>query len=222
MESRRRRANERFRHLLATREAKAQSARDHAAVSRYTYAVGHSQGGNNNAYAQDNETTWLDWLAIDAQGHALREFTRKLIAVRKAFPVLYRSRFVVGNYNELLDVKDVTWLSPTGEEMTTGQWDDTNARCFGMLLDGRAQVSGIARRGEDATVLLIYNSHHGVVNFELPAVPEGLHWEGLVDTNQPNGQQADFPFGSTYAVTGRSLVAFGLAIAAGSRRLELQ
>ncbi len=116
----------------------------------------------------------------------------------------------------------MTWLSPTGQEMTTGQWDDTNARCFGMLLDGRAQVSGIARRGEDATVLLIYNSHHGVVNFELPAVPEGLHWEGLVDTNQPNGQQADFPFGSTYAVTGRSLVAFGLAIAAGSRKLELQ
>src|SRR6202012_265134 len=78
---------------------------------------GHSQGGNNNAYAQDNETTWLDWLAIGPQGQALRNFTRKLIAIRKAFPVLYRGRFVIGNYDEALDVKDVAWLSPAGEEM---------------------------------------------------------------------------------------------------------
>jgi glycogen operon protein len=181
---------------------------------------GHSQGGNNNAYAQDNETTWLYWLAIDNQGHALREFTRKLISWRKAFPILYRGRFVVGNYNEALDVNDVTWLSPTGEEMTQRQWDDANARCFGMLLDGRAQESGIQRRGEDATVLLVYNSHYDVVNFTLPAVPEGLHWEGLVDTNQPNAQQAEFPFGSVYAVTGRSLVALALAISAGPPRLR--
>ena len=75
---------------------------------------GHTQNGNNNAYAQDNETTWLDWLAIDRQGAALREFTRKLIDIRKAFPVLTRGRFVIGTYNEALDVKDVTWLAPTG------------------------------------------------------------------------------------------------------------
>jgi isoamylase len=179
---------------------------------------GHSQGGNNNAYAQDNETTWLDWLSIDSQGHALREFTRKLIAVRKAFPILYRGRFVVGNYDEALDVKDVTWLSPTGEEMTQAQWDDTNARCFGMLLDGRAQASGIAHRGGDATVLLVYNSHFDVVNFTLPSVPEALLWERLVDTNQPDAHQAVFPFGAVFAVTGRSLVAFGLTIAAAPRK----
>src|SRR6201999_4099908 len=85
---------------------------------------GHSQGGNNNAYAQDNETTWLDWLAIGKHGQMLRVFTRKLIAIRKSFPILYRGRFVVGTYNENLDVKDVTWLPPTGEEMTQAQWDD--------------------------------------------------------------------------------------------------
>ncbi len=182
---------------------------------------GHSQGGNNNAYAQDNETTWLDWLAIDSQGHALREFTRKLIAIRKAFPILYRSRFVVGNYNEPLDVKDVAWLSPTGEEMTQEQWDDANARCFGVLLDGRAQESGITRRGADATVLFLYNAHHDVVNFTLSAVPEGLHWQRLVDTNQPDAQGEDHAFGSAYAVTGRSLVAFGLSMAAESQKLRL-
>src|SRR6185295_4017920 len=72
---------------------------------------GHTQNGNNNAYAQDNETTWLDWMHIPANGRGLREFVRKLIATRKAFPILYRSRFLVGSHNEELDVKDVAWLS---------------------------------------------------------------------------------------------------------------
>jgi glycogen operon protein len=172
---------------------------------------GHSQHGTNNAYAQDNEITWLDWLSISSNGRNLREFTRKLIAMRKAFPILYRSRFVVGSHNEELDVDDVTWLSPAGAGMTAGQWQDSNARCFGMLLDGRAQESGIKRRGSDATLLLIYNAHYDVVNFTLPSVAQGQNWTGLIDTNQPDAQLPAFPFGHVYAVTGRSLVALGLA-----------
>jgi isoamylase len=171
---------------------------------------GHSQRGNNNAYAQDNETNWLDWFAIGHQGQGLREFTRKLIGIRKAFPILSRRRFVVGNYKDELNVKDVAWLAPAGEEMTQAQWEDGNARCFGMLLDGRAQESGIIRRGDDATVLLIYNAHFDVVNFTLPAVPEGLRWDCLVDTNQPEAQLASYRFGVTFVVTGRSLVGFRL------------
>ena len=182
---------------------------------------GHSQNGNNNAYAQDNKITWLNWLGIDARGRSLREFTRKLIVTRKAFPILYRGRFVVGTLNEELDVKDVTWRSPTGEEMATEQWEDGNARCFGMLLDGRAQESGVKRRGSDATLLLIYNAHHDVVNFTLPSVPEGRHWQGLIDTNRPDSQIAAFDFGDVYAVTGRSLLALGLATEdSATRRLR--
>jgi glycogen operon protein len=172
---------------------------------------GHSQKGSNNAYAQDNETTWLDWLGITSQGRSLREFTRKVIAMRKAFPILYRSRFVVGALNEELDVRDVAWLSPAGEDMTTEQWQDGNARCFGMLLDGRAQESGIRRRGSDATLLLVYNAYFDVVNFTLPNVPDGKDWLALIDTNQPEGHLASFPFDHIYAVTGRSMVVFGLS-----------
>ena len=173
---------------------------------------GHSQHGNNNAYAQDNEITWLDWLGISSQGRSLREFTRKLMATRKAFPILYRARFVVGAHNVELDVRDVAWLSPSGEEMTTEQWHDGNARCFGVLLDGRAQESGIKRRGSDATILLVYNAHFDVVNFKLPDVPDGKDWILLIDTNQPDEVQlASLPFGHDFAVTGRSLVAFGLS-----------
>src|SRR3954452_2516387 len=172
---------------------------------------GHSQNGTNNAYAQDNETTWLAWLGISANGRALREFARRVIAIRKAFPILFRSRFVVGAHNEELDVKDVTWLSPSGTELTIEQWHDENARCFGMLLDGRAQESGIRRRGSDATLLLIYNAHFDVVNFTLPQIPQGRNWEGLIDTNSPEASLGEFPFGHIYAVTGPSMVAFGLA-----------
>jgi isoamylase len=176
---------------------------------------GHSQGGNNNAYNQDNETTWLDWLAIGPQAQALREFTRKLIDIRKAFPILYRGRFVIGSYNEELDVKDVTWLTPDGQEMNDGHWQDIHARCLGMLLDGRAQESGIKRRGGDATILLLYNAHFDVVNFALPAVAEGKAWERLTDTNLPDEAPSTFSFGHLYAMTGRSFVALGLSMMPG-------
>ena len=146
---------------------------------------GHTQKGNNNAYAQDNEITWLDWRKITPEGRKLLAFTRKLIAIRRTYPILHRGRFLVGEYNEELDVKDVSWLSPTGEEMAQAQWQDTNAKCFGMLLDGRAQATGIRKRGHDATLLLVMNAHHDVVKFTLPEVPEGKHWFCIVDTNAP-------------------------------------
>ena len=68
--------------------------------------------------------TWLNWMGITANGRSLREFVPRA----KAFPILYRSRFLVGSHNEELDVKDITWLSPSGEEMTTAQWQDGNAQ----------------------------------------------------------------------------------------------
>ncbi len=173
---------------------------------------GHTQKGMNNAYAQDNEITWLDWAGINADGRALREFTRKLIAVRKAYPILHRGRFLVGEYNEELDVKDVTWLAPDGAEMGGDHWGDPRAKCFGMMLDGRAQPTGIRRRGSDATLLLVVNAHHDVVEFTLPEAPGGSRWVGLIDTNDPDRlEPPSFPFEHIYEVTGRSLLLFVLA-----------
>lgn len=172
---------------------------------------GHTQSGNNNAYAQDNETSWLDWTSQSSPGRELREFTRKLIAIRRAFPILNRTRFPLGTYNDELDVKDVTWLSPDGREMTAEQWQDDNARCFGMLLDGRAQRTGIKRRGSDTTILLAYNSYHDVVNLTLPDVSDGTQWLCIIDTNQPDQQPAAYPTGHVFELTGRSFVGFALS-----------
>ncbi|HSC82884.1 MAG TPA: glycogen debranching protein GlgX, partial [Pseudomonas sp.] len=136
---------------------------------------GRSQQGNNNVYCQDNELGWVDW-QLDDEGRSLLDFTRRLISLRRRYPILRRGRFLVGLYNEELGVKDVTWLSPCGNEMTEEQWHDGNARCMGMLMDGRAQPTGVRRSGADVTLLLIVNAHHDLVNFRLPAVPEGAAW----------------------------------------------
>ena len=181
---------------------------------------GHSQGGNNNAYAQDNETTWMEWPRISPQGRALREFVRRLIALRKAFPVLHRSRFLVGAYNEELDVKDVAWLAPSGQEMGIEQWHDPDSRCFGMLLDGRAQATGIKRRGSDATLLMIYNASHEDVGFVLPAVAEGRSWIGLLDTGAPEQETQEYAFEHSLAVTSRSFQMLVLSSAAAGTGLR--
>jgi isoamylase len=172
---------------------------------------GRTQNGNNNAYCQDNELNWIDWEGMSPAGKALVDVTRTLIALRKAYPILHRGRFLTGRYNEELDVKDVTWLAPTGEEMTEGQWMDGNAKCLGMVLDGRAQPTGIRRRGADATLLLVVNAHFDVVNFTLPAIPDGDSWRCLIDTNAPDRiEESSFGFGEAYEVTGRSLLVLAL------------
>jgi glycogen operon protein len=170
-----------------------------------------TQQGNNNAYCQDNEISWIDWEGIDEDGIELLEFTRKLIQLRQDLPILRRGRFLSGIYNEELDVKDVTWLTPAGDEMTPEQWQDPNARCISILLDGRAQPTGIRRRGTDVTLLLILNAHHDVVKCTLPEVIGGEAWMCHIDTNQPDLEApTEFRFGKEYTVTAHSLLLFQL------------
>jgi glycogen operon protein len=107
--------------------------------------------------------------------------------------------------------------------MTPRHWDDAAAKCCGLLLDGRAQTSGIRRRGSEATLLLVVNAHHDVVVFTLPKAQAGRDWRRLVDSNRPEqDEDADtattFKFGHRYEVTGRSLLLFLLRPARPARR----
>jgi glycogen operon protein len=170
-----------------------------------------TQGGNNNAYAQDNEISWIDWEAVDGDARALIDFVSNLIRLRKEKPMLRRGRFLSGVENEALDVKDVTWLTPAATEMSPENWHDGNARSLGVLLDGRAQVSGIRRPGTDVTLYLALNAHDDVVKFTLPKTIGGRGWILRVDTNLPEDDEArTFRFGHEYEVTGRSLLLFEL------------
>jgi isoamylase len=179
---------------------------------------GRSQGGNNNAYCQDNEISWLDWEGIDESHNTLVRFTQRLIAVRRALPMLRGGRFLTGQQDEELGVKDVTWITPSGDEMTPAHWADENARCMGILLDGRAQETGIRRVGTDPTLLLVTNAHHDVVKVTLPSAPRGEEWVCLIDTNQAElDSMPRFRFGHVYEVTARSLLLFMLRPELGIR-----
>jgi glycogen operon protein len=172
---------------------------------------GRTQKGNNNAYCQDNDISWVNW-NLSENGKDLAAFVRKLTGLRHKYPVLRRNLFLTGEYNEDLGVKDVTWINANGSEMEDQQWGDHGMRCFGMLLDGRAQTTGIRQRGKEATLLIIINEHSDVVKFKLPESPGGDHWSLLIDTNDPDGknQAKAFQIAEIYDITPRSLRLFVL------------
>jgi isoamylase len=171
---------------------------------------GRTQNGNNNAYCQDSDISWFDW-DFDAEAGDLIAFTKRLIKLRQSYPALRRSRFLTGQRDEELDVRDVTWINANGEEMQASNWKDASMKCFGMLLDGHAQTTGIRRRGQDKTVLIVMNSYEGLVDFTLPECEGSEAWSLLVDTNIPDtASDTEFAFGSVYQVTGRSLLLFAV------------
>ena len=175
---------------------------------------GRTQQGNNNAYCQDSDISWFDWNFGD-DANRLLAFTKRLIKLRQAYPTLRRTRFLTGQFDEGLGIRDVTWINANGEEMQEVNWKDPGMKCFGMMLDGRAQKTGIKRRGEDKTVLMIMNSWEGPVNFTLPASEASETWSLLIDTNLPEAVPEEvFKAGDVYEVTGRSLLLFAVNPAA--------
>ena len=171
---------------------------------------GRTQSGNNNAYCQDSEVSWLNWELQD-KGKHLVHFVQQLCRLRHRFPILRRNRFYTGAYNEALGVKDLTWINANGREMEDEHWGDSNMKCFGMLMDGRAQPTGIQKRGGDATLLLVINEHSDLVCFTLPESYGGEEWAILIDTNnEENNPKGTFKTGECYEVTARSTLLFAL------------
>ncbi|PZP56652.1 MAG: glycogen debranching enzyme GlgX [Micavibrio aeruginosavorus] len=173
---------------------------------------GRTQKGNNNAYCQDNEISWLDWELKD-KGNSLIRFIQKLTAMRHNYPILHRSRFLTGENDPEVDVRDLVWIDADGTEMQQDDWENENAKCFGMLIDGRSRPTGLLQKGKEITVLLVFNSHFDMVNFTLPDCPGGNGWQRLIDTNLPDDEEAIVNIGDTYDVTARSLLLFALRTA---------
>ncbi|HXH82571.1 MAG TPA: glycogen debranching protein GlgX, partial [Candidatus Tectomicrobia bacterium] len=149
--------------------------------------IGRTQGGNNNAYCQDNETSWHDW-HLDGRRAALLAFTRFLVQLRRRHPVLRRRQFFYGR-RIYADVKDLTWVRPDGHEMTPEDWTNADTRCFGLRVAGDA-IEEVDARGErivDDTFLILLNAFWEPVPFVLPAHHRGVRWEPIVDTREPTG-----------------------------------
>ncbi|HSJ09499.1 MAG TPA: glycogen debranching protein GlgX [Longimicrobiales bacterium] len=144
--------------------------------------MGRTQRGNNNAYAQDNAISWLDW-DLDERQRELLEFARGLIALRHAHPVLRRKEFYRGHRIRGSDVRDLTWLRPDAREMTDEDWGASWTRAMGVMLAGDA-LGEMDDRGDlvvDDTLLLLMNAHVEAVNFRLPDIGGG-GWRVAVDT----------------------------------------
>jgi isoamylase len=185
-----------------------------------------TQRGNNNAYCQDNEVSWIDWSAFnpalsfdfaraarfdrgDTTGSDLIEFVRKLIALRRAHPVFRRPRFFRGVEVSPSPLKDITWYAPDGREMTHGDWQDSERRCFGALLGGESGDRFISLQGYpelDDSFLMILNAHATPVEFVLPMVTAVRRWTHVLDTSHPGDKpkQPAAP-GSRLTIADRSL-----------------
>jgi glycogen operon protein len=171
-----------------------------------------TQLGNNNAYCQDDEISWVDW-SLATEHQSLVQFVRQMTHLRSSYPVLRRNRFLSARENERIGLKEITWINASGHEMEAQQWEDDGMLCFGMLLDGRAQTTGIRQRGQDATMLIVLNAFHDMVRFTLPGDEPRARWLLLIDTNLPElpaQRKATFSTGDVYEVTARSLLVFRL------------
>jgi len=155
--------------------------------------LGRTQMGNNNAYAQDNEISWLDW-NLDDRKKALEAFTIKLIDLRKAHPNFRRRKFFQDRHIspttagmrdfDGFEVQDIAWYRPDGERMTEEEWNAGWIRCLGMRLSGRT-LDDVDRYGEpilDNSFLLCLNPHHEHIQFYLPPCIVSCNWEVILDT----------------------------------------
>ena len=171
---------------------------------------GRTQGGNNNAYCHDDEIGWVNW-DIDERGRQLMQMVSTLTFLRQHLPVLRRSRFLIGEYNPVLDVSDVKWLNAEGGDLTPEQWNDPALKCFAQVIDGRAQASGIPRPSSDITLLLLFNADHQDQQVVMPRIPGPEQWTRLLDTAEPRQEAlAVVSVGDHYHLVARSLALFAL------------
>ncbi len=169
--------------------------------------LGHMQRGNNNAYCQDNELSWIHWGEIDAEKDLIA-FVRKVVALRQHHPVFRRRNFFLGRAIKGAGVKDILWLHPDGREMTDEEWNQEHARTLGVLLSG-SSVDEVDERGQSVTdenFMLLMNAHHEEVQFSLPTTG-GMLWDVLIDTSLPTGPVRDLPYdaGAKYPLQARSM-----------------
>jgi isoamylase len=172
--------------------------------------IGRTQRGNNNAYCQDNELSWVDWQAFDGD---LLHFTRRLIRITRGHAVFHRRRWLQGRSIRGEESRDIGWYRPDGKPMLELDWETGYAKSLAVLLSGQSIPSRDlrGRPEEDDDFFLAFNAHHETMTFEIPERAEGV-WRVVLDTTtvagtaRPDLAVADFAPGSPIEVRGRSLV----------------
>jgi glycogen operon protein len=173
--------------------------------------LSHTQQGNNNAYCQDNEISWLDW-NLDERREDFLEFVATVAGLKRRHPVLHRPKFFQGRPIRGTDVKDIIWLDPSGEEMADEAWNAGFVRSIGVRLAGDAigEVDEHGERLAGDTMLLLFNADGNPIDFRLPPHAAEEHWELLFDTAQRRPNRTDFPQAEPYVLQGRSVAVLRL------------
>lgn len=181
--------------------------------------IGRTQGGNNNAYCQDNPVSWFDWERAD---QTFLEFTCRLVRFRREHPVFRQRGWFHGRpiQGSTVGVSDVNWFRPEGGLMTTADWQKGFAKSLALFLNGQA-IQSVDPRGEpvrDHSFYLLFNAHAAPLPFVLPPVSWGAAWRQVLDTTEPLPEVAaeTHAAGSTIVVTARSLRVFQLEGDAGT------
>jgi isoamylase len=173
---------------------------------------GRSQGGNNNAYCQDNEISWIDWEGITEDDQAFTEFVRQAIKFRKDHIIFRRARFFFSRKIKGTEIKDITWLRPDGQELSPEDWGDEGIHFVSCLMRGEAGEYHLTAKGEpqpDDSFFLILNAHFENIDWTLPAMSAGDRWRLLMDTNMDGNILGEsYEDGNFYATAPRSLVVF--------------
>jgi isoamylase len=167
----------------------------------------HGQDGNNNAYCQDDELTWIDW-ELDDRRRRFLDFARKLIFIRRSQPVLHRRKFLLGRAIRGSDIKDISFFNPSGQEMSDEDWNAGFVKCLGVRLAGDL-INDENERGEPIvgeTLLMLLNAHWEPIPFTLPATREGHLWDRILDTADLGEEPRDFQGGQEYPLRDRSFV----------------
>ena len=166
--------------------------------------AGRSQGGNNNAYGQDNELSWFDW---ETQDGSLVAFTTRLVDLRRAHPVFRRRRWFQGRPLHGADVADLAWFRPDGTEMTDDDWESGFAKSVAVFLNGDAIPTCDARgqRVLDDSFLVLFNAYHDNLDFALPPERFGEGWVKVLDTADELTEGDQFKAGDAVTVTARSV-----------------
>jgi isoamylase len=170
--------------------------------------LGRTQRGNNNAYCQDNEISWVDWSDV-RENWLLLSFTKRLAKLRREHPVFRRRRFFYGRpvRGSHDDLSDIAWLTPAGVEMTDADWHNGYAKSLAVFLNGDA-ITEPDRRGRritDSSFLLFFNAHHEVIRFTIPK-DFGDLWTTEIDTAVPIAvDQRVSRAGEAVPVAGRSV-----------------
>ncbi|MCD8742012.1 glycogen debranching protein GlgX [Mucilaginibacter roseus] len=167
--------------------------------------IGRTQGGNNNAYCQDNEISWVNWENADKD---LLEFTQKLIHFRREHPNFRRRRWFQGQPAKGQKLEDIAWFLPEGDEMSEENWSHDFAKSLAVFLNGKG-IHSLGPKGErivDDSYYVIFNAFHEAIDYKLPSEKFGKKWKAVLNTANYKADGSVYNAGDTVTVEGRTVV----------------